>query len=521
MREWFGLAVIALPCMLYSMDLTVLNLAIPALSSALKPSSTQLLWIIDVYGFMAAGLLMAMGSLGERIGRRRLLLIGAAAFGGASVAAAFSSNANMLIAMRALLGVAGAALAPSTLSLVRNMFHDPRQRTLAIGVWVSSYSMGAAIGPVLGGALLEHFWWGSVFLAGVPVMVLLLLVGPWLLPEFRDPQAPAIDLPSAGLSLVAVLSSVWGMKRGVAEGWEVWPVAAILVGLLAGRIFLRRQMRLAAPMIDLRLFREKAFSATLAVYGLGTLGAFGMFTFIGQYLQLVVGMTPLQAGLWTTPIAAAFILGAMLTPALTRRVEPATVLTIGLLLAALGFGLLSQAGTTTHPAVIAVAFVIYSLGLAPVFTLATDLVVGSAPPQQAGVAAAMSETVSELGSALGIALLGSLGAAVYRNSLEGVPLEGLSQQAIRVARGTFAMAVEMGHDLGGMDGAALADAARVAFMAGLRSSAFVAMLIMLAGAAIVMRHLRSRAAGTGALIEVTQSQLATRPVVCHDGEPIE
>src|SRR5688572_28030502 len=254
-REWIGLAVIALPCMLYSMDLTVLNLAVPHLSADLKPSSAELLWIIDIYGFMVAGALITMGTLGDRIGRRRLLLIGATAFGIASVIAAFSSSAEMLIATRALLGVAGATLAPSTLSLIRNMFLDPNQRTFAIGVWVTSYSVGGAIGPLLGGILLEYFHWGSVFLLGVPVMLLLLVLGPLLLPEYRDPKAGRLDLLSAALSLAAVLLVIYGLKR-IAEGGLAWlPVVCIAIGLLVGFQFVRRQRRLADPLIDLRLFR--------------------------------------------------------------------------------------------------------------------------------------------------------------------------------------------------------------------------------------------------------------------------
>src|SRR5688572_17909033 len=265
-REWIGLAVIALPCMLYSMDLTVLNLAVPHLSADLKPSSAELLWIIDIYGFMVAGALITMGTLGDRIGRRRLLLIGATAFGIASVIAAFSSSAEMLIATRALLGVAGATLAPSTLSLIRNMFLDPNQRTFAIGVWVTSYSVGGAIGPLLGGILLQYFWWGSVFLLGVPVMVLLLVLGPVLLPEYRDPKAGRLDLFSAGLSLAAVLCVIYGLKR-IAEDGVAWlPAVSIVTGLVLGLQFLRRQRRLADPLIDLRLFRVPAFSASLATY---------------------------------------------------------------------------------------------------------------------------------------------------------------------------------------------------------------------------------------------------------------
>src|SRR6478672_8320735 len=199
-REWIGLAVIALPCMLYSMDLTVLDLAVPQISADLKPSSTQLLWILDIYGFLVAGSLITMGSLGDRVGRRRLLLIGAATFGATSVLAAFSTSPAMLIASRALLGLAGATLAPSTLSLIRNMFLDPAQRRLAIGIWGTSYSVGGAMGPLIGGIVLQHYWWGAVFLIGAPVMLLLLVAGPLLLPEFRDPEAGRLDIPSATLS---------------------------------------------------------------------------------------------------------------------------------------------------------------------------------------------------------------------------------------------------------------------------------------------------------------------------------
>ena len=287
-RDWIGLAVIALPCMLYSMDLTVLNLAVPHLSADLEPSAAELLWIVDIYGFLVAGSLITMGTLGDRIGRRRLLLIGAAAFGIGSVLAAFSKSAGMLIATRALLGVAGATLAPSTLSLIRNMFLDAGQRTFAIGVWVTSYSVGGAIGPLLGGVLLQYFWWGSVFLIGVPVMLLLLALGPVLLPEFRDPEAGRLDVLSAALSLAAVLGVLYGLKR-LAEGGHGWPpVLAIAAGLALGLAFVRRQGRLADPLIDLRLFRAPGFSGALAAYTLSTFVGFGAYVFIAQYLQLVL-----------------------------------------------------------------------------------------------------------------------------------------------------------------------------------------------------------------------------------------
>jgi DHA2 family multidrug resistance protein-like MFS transporter len=281
-REWIGLAVIALPCAVYSMDLTVLNLALPRLSEDLEPSSSQLLWIVDIYGFLVAGLLITMGTLGDRIGRRRLLLIGAAAFGAASVLAALSTSAEMLIAARALLGVAGATLAPSTLALIRNIFADPKQRTFAIGVWITSFSAGAAIGPLIGGLMLERFSWGSVFLLAVPVMALLLAVGPRLLPEFSDPDAGRLDLTSAAASLIAVLAAIFGLKQIAQDGVTWIAVAALAGGLAVGAAFVRRQARLADPLIDLRLFRLPAFSGALVANTLGFFVNFGIAVFLAQ-----------------------------------------------------------------------------------------------------------------------------------------------------------------------------------------------------------------------------------------------
>jgi MFS transporter, DHA2 family, multidrug resistance protein len=473
-REWIGLAVIALPCAVYAMDLTVLNLALPAISAELKPSSTQLLWIVDIYGFMVAGLLMTMGTLGDRIGRRRLLLAGALAFGIASVLAAFSSSPEMLIFMRALLGIAGATVAPSTLSLIRNMFIDPRQRTFAIGVWISSYSAGAAIGPALGGALLEYFWWGSAFLISVPVMVLLLLVGPTLLPEYRDPAAGSMDFASALLSLGAVLAFIDGVKRIAADGPTVFAAVGLAAGLALGWLFVGRQSRLADPMIDLRLFRRPAFGAALATYTMSTFLAFGVFIFVSQYLQLVLRMGPLEAGLWTMPFAFAFIAGSMLAPVLVKHYAPAQVVTMGLLIAAAGFAMLALAGRQAQAWLLTAGLVVYSLGLAPVFTLATDLIVGSAPPERAGAASALSETGSELGGALGIAVLGSIGTAVYRSVLPDSFPGGLPPEAAAAAQSTLGAAVDAARELGGARGAALAQASRAAFVRGMEVASWVA-----------------------------------------------
>src|SRR5687768_2513935 len=379
-REWIGLAVIALPCLLYSMDLTVLYLAVPHLTADLKPTSAQLLWISDIYGFLIAGSLITMGTLGDRIGRRRLLLIGATAFGVASVLAAFSNSAEMLIATRALLGVAGATLAPSTLSLIRNMFLDPQQRTAAIGVWATSFSVGGAMGPLLGGVMLQQFWWGAVFLLAVPVMILLLVLGPRLLPEYRDPAAGRLDLKSALLSLVAVLAGIFGMKAWARDGMGLVPLVTITGGLAVGYLFLRRQRRLADPLIDLRLFRVPAFRVSLATFTLTTLVVFGSYVYIAQYLQLVLGLSPLAAGMWMLPGSLGVIAGSMLAPTIVRRVHPAFVMGGGLALATVGFTVLTQVGTYGLPALVLGSGTVY-LGLGPVFTLGTDLIVSSAPPE--------------------------------------------------------------------------------------------------------------------------------------------
>ncbi len=489
-REWIGLGVIALPCMLYSMDLTVLNLALPSLSADLQPSSTQLLWIVDIYGFLVAGLLITMGTLGDRIGRRRLLLIGAAAFGVASVLAAFSRSAEMLIATRALLGIAGATLAPSTLSLIRNMFHDSGQRTFAIGVWITSYSVGAAIGPLLGGLLLELFWWGSVFLLGVPVMVLLLVLGPILLPEFRDPEAGRLDPSSAALSLGCVLAVIYGLKQ-IAENGPGWlPAMSILAGLAIGMMFLRRQRKLADPLIDLGLFRRYAFSVSLTAYMIATFVGFGIFVFTAQYLQLVLGLSPWEAGLWTLPWPLAFIVGSMLTPVIVRRIRAPLLMAAGLVLAAIGLATLSLIDTTSGIEILVIGSVIYSLGLAPVFTLATDSIIGAVPPERAGAASAISETSSELGGALGIAILGSIGTAAYRNMIADTVPIGVPSEAMKVARDTIGGAFAVAGRLPDPLGTELIRAAREAFVHAFELSAMVSAALAMSTAVVTFLLLR-------------------------------
>jgi DHA2 family multidrug resistance protein-like MFS transporter len=491
-REWIGLAVLALPCLLYAMDLTVLNLALPRLSADLQPSSTQLLWIEDVYGFFVAGLLITMGNLGDRIGRRRLLLMGAGAFGAASVLAAFSTSAGMLIVARAVLGIAGATVAPSTLSLIRNMFLDRRERQLAIGVWIASYSLGSAIGPVLGGVMLEHFRWGSVFLLAVPVMALLLVVGPLLLPEYRDRSARRLDLRSAVLSLVAVLSVIYGTKRCAQDGLGWVPVGTVAGGIAVAIAFARRQRTLADPLIDLRLFRVPSFSVSLTTYLLGSLIGFGAYFFIGQYLQLVLGMTPLVAGLWLLPWSGGFVLGSMLTPAIARRMRPALVMGVGLSLSAIGCAILAQVSQTGLTGLVA-GLTMFALGLAPVVALGTDMIVGAAPPEAAGAAAAISETSSELGGSLGIAILGSVGTAIYRHAMAGAALDGVPLQAMMAARDTLGGATAVAARLPGQAGEQLLATARAAFGQALQVTVAACAVISALAAVLVvvtLRHLR-------------------------------
>ncbi|ROP35659.1 MFS transporter [Saccharothrix texasensis] len=451
-KEWLGLAVLALPTLLLSVDATVLYLALPHLGADLRPSGAETLWIIDVYGFMIAGFLITMGTLGDRIGRRKLLMIGALAFGVASVAAAYATDPALLIGARALLGIAGATLMPSTLALITTMFHDPGQRGAAIGVWAACFSAGVAAGPLVGGALLELFWWGSVFLLAVPVMVLLLVAAPILLPESRDPEPGRLDLVSVLLSLAAILPVIYGLKVVASDGVEAGAVAAVVVGLVIAVVFVRRQRSLPDPLLDVRLFARPAFLGALLalLVGLAVVGV--VYMFVTQYLQMVAGHSPLAAGLWLLPSAVAMIVASMAAPALARRVPAGRLVAAALVVSAAGYLLLAFVDGPGGLALAVTGLVVVYLGIGPMMALGTELVVGAAPPARAGSAAAMSETSMELGLALGVAVLGSVGTAVYRSELpEGTPADAVESLAGALAVG----------------GADVVEAARSAFTSGL------------------------------------------------------
>ncbi|HEU4319629.1 MAG TPA: MFS transporter [Acidimicrobiia bacterium] len=484
-REWIGLAVLTLACLLYAMDLTVLHLAVPSLSGDLQPTSTELLWIVDIYGFLVAGALLTMGTLGDRIGRRKLLLIGAVAFSVISVAAAFSTTPTQLIASRALMGLAGATIAPATLSLIFNMFPDPGQRSKAVGLWITAFSAGGAVGPVIGGLLLERYWWGSVFLMALPVMALLLVLGPRVLPEYRDPEAGRLDLLSAGMSLAAVLSTVFGLKELAIEGFSWRAAATLTVGLVIGVGFWRRQHRLDDPLIDPTMFRSKVFNVALMTNLFGIFVAFGFFLFVAQYLQLVLGLSPQVAGLWSLPSALGFIVGANVSPRFIHKVPPALILAPALALCAVGLWIFTQAGTTGGLGLAVAGSLILTLALSPVFNLTTELIVGSAPPEKAGAASGISETGAELGGALGIAILGSLGVAVYRSSLDAAMPVGLSPQDQAGALDSLGGAFEISEQLPAPLGDALIEAGKVAFVDGLHATTAVTAVVALVVAAVV------------------------------------
>lgn len=491
-REWAALAVLALPVLLISVDMTVLGFAVPYLSEELAPSSAELLWIVDIYSFVLAGLLVTMGTLGDRVGRRRLLLIGSAGFGAASLLAAYAPSAEVLIAARALLGLAGATLMPSTLSLLRNIFLDPRQRLIAIATWASMFSAGSALGPIVGGWLLEHFHWGSVFLVNLPVMALILVLTPLLVAESRDPSPGRYDLPSAALSLVAVFPVVYGVKKIAEQGISAVAVAAIAAGLLLGYLFVRRQLRLTDPMIDVRLFKIRTFSVGVATNFMVIFAMVSSLFFLTQYLQIVQGISPLRAGLLLLPGLGLAVAAHFAAVALARRLSMGTVIVIGLAMTATGFLLMTQAPAEGGAVLVAVAFTVIGCGVGITDTLTNDAILTAAPPSRAGAASAISETAYELGAAMGVAILGSVLTAMYRLHLDHVP--GIPAPAMDAAKETLGGAVTASRELPAASGHALLDAARIAFTDGMHATSLIAALLVGYAAVQAGLLLRGRAA---------------------------
>ncbi|MFJ4252798.1 MFS transporter [Microbacterium sp. NPDC090003] len=487
-RGWAALIVLMLPVLLVSVDNTVLSFALPEISIALAPSGAEQLWIIDVYPLVLAGLLVTMGTLGDRFGRRRMLLIGASGFAAVSVLAAFAPTAGLLIAARALLGFFGAMLMPSTLSLLRSIFVNRDQRRLAIAVWASAFSAGSALGPIVGGFLLEHFSWGSVFLIAVPVLIPLLIAAPLLVPESRDPHPGRIDLLSIALSMAAMIPVVYAIKSFAVDGPSVAAGAWALLGIVMGVLFVRRQLRADIPMLDMALFRRGTFSGAILVNLLSVVALVGFLYFVSQHLQLVLGLSPMMAGLALVPGMAVMIVAGLGVVPISRRVAPHLVVPIGLAFSVAGYLVVAF---TTHEhgvAPLIIAFVVLGIGIGAAETISNELILSSAPAEKAGAASAVSETAYELGAVLGTAVLGGIITAFYRAAI--VLPAGLPAETADAARETLAGAYTASSELSGALGDELWRAAADAFGSGVFITSLIgAGLVVVAGviAAVTLR----------------------------------
>ncbi|GAB2479774.1 MFS transporter [Promicromonospora xylanilytica] len=493
-KSWAGLAVLVLPLLLITIDSTVLILGLPAISAELRPTGIEQLWMIDIYSLVLAGLLVAMSTVGDRFGRRRNLLIGAVIFAAASMAGALATAPWMLIGARALLGVGGAIMMPSTLSLVRNMFLDRQQRRYAMAVWAAMASAGAAVGPILGGWVIETFSWQAAFLLNIPVMLLLLILGPILLPESRNPALRRIDIPSVVLSFAGMVGVVYAVKS-LTGGKDVGlAMAALVIGLTAIVLFVRRQLRLPTPLMDVRLFKVRYFRGAVIADLLSIFAMVGALVALVQHLQLVLGLNPLQASVWLIPQAIFATIAAFLAAVLVKRILPAYVITVGLLIAAVGFGLTIFLTPTSSPVLIATALALVALGAGMGLALSNDIIMSSVRPERAGQAAATSETAYEIGTTLGTAVLGGVLVSWYtRVVAAGTDALALTSGHAERASSTMAEALLVATEVGGSTGAAVLEIAKAAFTdaititgaagAGVMVLAAIWALVMLRGAA--------------------------------------
>lgn len=497
-RDWVALSLLMFPVLLVAVDNTALTFALPAIARSLDASGLQLLWIVDAYPLALAGLLVAMGSLGDRIGRRRLLFIGSSGFAAVSTLTAFAPSAEWLIAGRAGLGFFGAMLMPSTLSLIRNIFPQPERRRLAVAIWAAGFSGGAALGPIFGGWLVEHFWWGAVLLVAVPIILPLLALGPFLIPESRDPDPGRVDVPSILLSLLVMVPVVYGIKELATHGLSPAPWAATGFGLLMGYVFVRRQQALlrndrgldspgrTAPLLDVSLFGNRVFSTAITANVLTLFSYNGFILFLAQHLQLLEGQSPSESGMAMVPALVATVAAGLLVVPLVRKIRPGFVVAGGLLLSAAGYSLVAFGDHGNGPALLLAALFILCLGVGAAETISNDLILGSAPAAKSGAAAAISETGYEVGSLLGTAILGSILTASYQGNLrlpDGVS-EAAGAQPVAQAGETLAGAVDLAKALPAPLAEAVTAAARSAFDSGVHVTAAIA-LVLMAGASVL------------------------------------
>ena len=492
-NRWVVLVVLCISLLLVALDATVLHVAVPAVTEDLKPGGIELLWIVDVYPLVCASLLILFGTLGDRVGRRRVLLLGYALFGVASGVAALADTAQVLILARALLGVGGAMIMPATLSILRQVFPDRRERALAIGIWSAVAAVGAAVGPLLGGFLLEHFWWGSVFLVNIPLMLVSLPVGRLLLPESKGSGEGPWDVVGALMAAGGLFALVLGVKQLGAGELDVFTAVPLLVGAVLLVLFVRRQRRLAHPLVDLRMFARPAFSTSVGCIVLAMLALVGLELIAAQYLQLVLDLSPLETGLRLLPLTIAAMAAGLAGARLLRRFGPRRMVSAGFCLTAVAVLLLTAMGDTDNTGLLLLGFVLLGFGLETTLFGAYESMLSEAPPEQAGGAAAIGETSYQLGAGIGIALLGSVMNAAYTPGLSGVP--GVPEAASKSAGHSLGEAYEVAGHLGGPAGVALRRAARDSFVHGLHVTLLVSAGLLLLGAVMALRLPRAMQCG--------------------------
>ncbi|MFG2498796.1 MFS transporter [Streptomyces sp. NPDC048441] len=486
-NRWLVLVVLCVSLLLVAVDATVLHVAVPAVTEDLKPGGIELLWIVDVYPLVCASLLILFGTLGDRVGRRRVLLLGYALFGVASAVAAMADNAQILIAARALLGVGGAMIMPATLSILRQVFPDRRERAVAIGVWSAVAGIGAAGGPLLGGFLLEHFWWGSVFLINIPLMLVSLPIGRLLLPESTGDRNGPWDVVGALMAAGGLFGLVFAVKRagGGESPFGMTTLLSFFVGgaLLIG--FVRRQRRRKHPLIDLSMFARPAFSTSLGCIVLAMLALVGLELVAAQYLQLVLGLSPLETGMRLVPLTVAAMAAGLAGSKLLHRFGPRTMVAFGFSLTAVAVVILTGMGDKLNDPLMVTSFVLLGLGLQLTLFGSYESMLSEAPPSQAGGAAAIGETSYQLGAGIGIALLGSVMNAAYAPGLSSV--RGVPAKDSAAASHSLGEAYEVAGRLGGGAGSALRDAAREAFVHGLHVTLLVSAGLLLLGALMALK----------------------------------
>ncbi|MDX3236791.1 MFS transporter [Streptomyces sp. ME03-5709C] len=497
-NRWTVLLVLCVSLLFVALDATVLHVAVPAVSEDLRPGAIELLWIVDAYPLVAASLLILFGTLGDRVGRRRILLLGYTIFAGASAAAAFAPDPRVLIAARALLGVGGAMIMPATLSILRQVFPDRGERAVAIGVWSAVAAVGAAVGPVLGGFLVEHFWWGSVFLVNIPLMAVILPVARWLLPESRGELDGPWDVLGAILAALGILGAILGVKQigGGAAPYEPSALVPLLVGLALLALFVRRQRRREHPLIDIRMFARPAFGTSVGCIVLALLALVGLELIAVQYLQLVLGLSPLQTGLRLLPLTLAAMGAGLLGSRMLAGLGPRAMVSSGFVLTACAVLVLTLMGQHDRPGVLTAGFVLLGFGLETTLFGAYESMLSDSPAEQAGGAAAIGETSYQLGAGLGIALLGSVMNAAYAPAVARVP--GVPAGARASAGKSLGEAYDVSDRLGGSAGVSLRHAARHAFVHGMHLTLVVSAALLLLGAVAALRLPRRMECGTAA-----------------------